>query len=62
MGAASSIDAVAAAARATDVFESLKPGVETTVVEDPGKLKLLGRVTAFYRRMDEAAAVNLTQH
>jgi len=43
-------------------LEALRPGGETTIVEDPSSLKLLGRVTAFYRRMDEAGAVNLTQH
>ena len=43
-------------------LESLKPGGQDNVVEDPGGLDLLGRVTAFYRRMDDAASVNLTQH
>lgn len=44
-------------------LESLRPGGEVTVVEDVSSLYLLGRVTAFYRRMDESAgAVNLTQH
>jgi repressor LexA len=44
-------------------LESLQPGGEITVVEDVNRLYLLGRVTAFYRRMDESAsAVNLTQH
>ena len=43
-------------------LESLKPGGQDNVVEDPGGLDLLGRVSAFYRRMDDAASVNLTQH
>ncbi len=44
-------------------LESLSPGGEVTVVEDPDSLYLLGRVTAFYRRLDESAgALNLTQH
>jgi repressor LexA len=44
-------------------LESLRPGGEVTVVEDASTLYLLGRVTAFFRRMDESAsAVNLTQH
>ena len=43
-------------------LESLTPGGEHTVVEDPERLDLVGRVTAFYRRMDDAASVNLTQH
>jgi repressor LexA len=42
-------------------LESLRPGGEQTLV-DPSDVSLIGRVTAFYRRMDEAAAVNLTQH
>lgn len=44
-------------------LESLSPGGEVTMVEDPASLYLLGRVTAFYRRLDESAgALNLTQH
>lgn len=43
-------------------LESLQPGGETTLVEDVEALNLLGRVTGFYRRMDEVGAVNLTQH
>lgn len=44
-------------------LESLSPGGEVTVVEDPDSLYLLGRVTGFYRRLDESAgALNLTQH
>ncbi len=44
-------------------LESLRPGGEPTVVPDPGLLVLRGRVTAFYRRIDESAgALNLTQH
>lgn len=42
---------------------SLRPGGDTTVIEDAARLSLLGRVTAFYRRMDESAgALNLTPH
>lgn len=44
-------------------LESLSPGAGTTVVEDPARLLVLGRVTAFYRRMEDGAgALNLTQH
>ncbi len=44
-------------------LESLRPGGETTVVEDAERLHLVGCVTGFYRRMDESAgALNLTQH
>ena len=41
---------------------SLKPGGETTSVQDVDRLQLVGRVTAFYRRMDESGALNLTHH
>jgi repressor LexA len=45
------------------VLESLSPGGESTSVEDPDRLQLMGRVTAFYRRMDESiGALNLTHH
>lgn len=44
-------------------LEPLRPGGSVTVVEDPSRLMVLGRVTAFYRRMDDSAgALNLTQH
>lgn len=43
-------------------LEALRPGGEATLVEDVGKLRILGRVIGFYRRMDEAGSVNLTQH
>ncbi len=44
-------------------LESLKPGAGLTLVEDASRLLLLGRVIAFYRRMDDSAgALNLTQH
>ena len=43
-------------------LESLRSGVDGTHVEDPSKLRLIGRVTGFYRKMDESASVNLTQH
>ena len=42
-------------------LEALRPGGDTTVVEDPAHLRLLGRVSGLYRRID-AAALNLTQH
>ena len=43
-------------------LEALEPGGTTTLVEDASTLAVIGRVTGFYRRMDEVAAVNLTQH
>ncbi len=43
-------------------LEALRPGGEMMAVADPGGLELLGRVTAFYRRMDEAGTLNLTPH
>jgi repressor LexA len=45
------------------VLESMLPGGGTTLVSDPGRLQVMGRVTAFYRRIDQSAgALNLTQH
>jgi len=45
------------------VLESLSPGGESTAVQDADHLQLLGRVTAFYRRMDESVgALSLTHH
>ena len=43
-------------------LEALEPGGTTTLVEDASTLAVIGRVTGFYRRMDEVSAVNLTQH
>jgi len=43
-------------------FEPLRPGGERTLIEDPSTVRLIGRVTGFYRRMDEAGALSLTQH
>lgn len=43
-------------------LEALRPGGERTLVEDVDALRILGRVAGFYRRMDEAASVNLTPH
>ena len=44
-------------------LESLRPGGEVTTVQDASALFVLGRVTAFYRRMDETAgALSLTAH
>ncbi|MDX1646809.1 MAG: transcriptional repressor LexA [Longimicrobiales bacterium] len=44
------------------LLEALEPGGEATLVEDPDSLRILGRVTGFYRRMDETGSLNLTQH
>ncbi|MDA0329048.1 MAG: transcriptional repressor LexA [Gemmatimonadetes bacterium] len=43
-------------------LEALQPGGSITLVEDANALRIIGRVTGFYRRMDEVGAVNLTQH
>jgi repressor LexA len=43
-------------------LEALQPGGGTTLVEDAEELRILGRVTGFYRRMDEVASDTLTQH
>ena len=43
-------------------LEALKPGGQTTIVEDAEGLSLIGRVTGLYRRMDDAASLNLTPH
>ncbi|MBM4184526.1 MAG: repressor LexA [Gemmatimonadetes bacterium] len=43
-------------------LEALRPGGDTTVVEDAQGLLLLGRVTGLYRRLDDTSALNLTQH
>lgn len=43
-------------------LEALQPGGGTTLVEDGDDLRVIGKVTGFYRRMDEVASVNLTQH
>jgi repressor LexA len=43
-------------------LEALKPGGDTTVVEDGAAMRFIGRVTGLYRRLDDAAALNLTQH
>jgi repressor LexA len=43
-------------------LEALKPGGDTTVVEEARGLRLLGRVTGLYRRMDDAASLSLTPH
>lgn len=43
-------------------LEALQPGGGTTLVEDADDLRVIGRVTGFFRRMDEVASVNLTQH
>lgn len=44
------------------LLEALKPGGTTTHVEDAEGLQLIGRVTGLYRRMDDAASLNLTPH
>jgi repressor LexA len=43
-------------------LEALTPGGDTTVVGDSDGLRLIGRVTGLYRRMDDAASLNLTPH
>jgi repressor LexA len=44
-------------------LESMRPGGEKIVVEEGDRLQILGRVTAFYRRVeDSAGGLNLTQH
>lgn len=43
-------------------LEALKAGGDTTVVEDAQGLRLIGRVTGLYRRLDDTSALNLTQH
>lgn len=43
-------------------LEALQPGGGSTVVEDTESLHLIGRVTGFYRRMEEVDAITLTQH
>jgi len=43
-------------------LESLQPGGGTSLVEEESTLEITGRVTGFYRRMDEVGAINLTQH
>jgi hypothetical protein len=43
-------------------LEALKPGGDTTVVEDAKGLRLIGRVTGLYRRMDDATSLSLTPH
>jgi len=43
-------------------LEALKPGGDTTVVEDAKRLRLIGRVTGLYRRLDDAASLSLTPH
>jgi len=42
-------------------LEALRPGGDSTLVEDPARLHLIGRVSGLYRRID-TAALNLTQH
>ena len=43
-------------------LEALQPGGGSTHVEDPAALRLIGRVTGFYRRMDDVGSISLTQH
>lgn len=43
-------------------LEALQPGGGKTLVEDASKLRIIGRVAGFYRRMDEVAAAHLTHH
>ena len=43
-------------------LEALRPGGDTMFVEDASNLRVIGRVTGLYRRMDDAPALNLTHH
>ncbi|MBW3534106.1 MAG: hypothetical protein KY453_02640 [Gemmatimonadetes bacterium] len=44
-------------------LQALRPGEAATVVEEPGTLPLVGKVSALFRRMDgRTAAVSLTAH
>ena len=43
-------------------LEGLWPGGTITVVDDSTILKVIGRVTSLFRRMDDAAPLNLTPH
>lgn len=43
-------------------LEALQPGGEATLVEDLDALRILGRVTGFFRRMDEVGSDDLTRH
>jgi len=44
-------------------LEPLRPGGETQLVQDLERLEILGRVAAFYRRLDESVGgLNLTHH
>lgn len=45
------------------LLQSLRPGEEPVRVEDPTRLRLVGRLAALYRRMDgTGAAASLTAH
>jgi len=43
-------------------LEALRPGGDNTLVADASSLRIIGRVTGLYRRMDDAPALNLTHH
>ena len=43
-------------------LESLRPGNEETRGVEPATIESRGRVSGLYRRMDDGAKVNLTQH
>lgn len=43
-------------------LEALQPGGGALLVEDEKSVRILGRVTGFYRRVDEIPAITLTQH
>jgi repressor LexA len=44
-------------------LEALRPGGDVTTVSDPDCMEIVGRVAAFYRRIDDSAGgLNLTQH
>lgn len=42
-------------------LKALRPGGDETLIDDPASLRLLGRVSGLFRRID-AAALNLTHH
>jgi repressor LexA len=44
------------------LLEALQPGGGATVVGEDADVRLIGRVTGFYRRVDGIGTVNLTQH
>ena len=43
-------------------LEALRPGEGNTVIDNPTNLKVVGRVTGLFLRIDDAGAFNLTPH